>query len=118
MHGFVSFGVCFALLLMIWHAPDIYFRRYALDDKTSFMLNAVVLFVVAFYVYPLKFLFTTFVNGVTGYRETDAAGHVIQTMQRGDWRPLMEIYSAGFVALYVIFALVYRHGYRLRSDWS
>ncbi len=31
---------------------------------------------------------------------------------------LVEIYSAGFVALYVIFALVYWHSYRLRSDWS
>ena len=116
MHGFVSFGVCFALLLMIWHAQYIYFRRYALDDKTSFMLNAVLLFVVAFYVYPLKFLFTTFLNGITGYRETDAAGHVIQAMQRTDWRPLMEIYSAGFIALYVIFALLYWHAYRLRGE--
>ena len=31
MHGFVSFGVCFTLLLMIWHAQYIYFRRYALE---------------------------------------------------------------------------------------
>ena len=116
MHGFVSFGVCFALLLMIWHAQYIYFRRYALDDKTSFMLNALLLFVVSFYVYPLKFLFTTFVNGITGYQETDAAGHVLQAMQRADWRPLMEIYSAGFIALYVIFALLYWHAYRLRAE--
>ena len=116
MHGFVSFGVCFGMLLMIWHAQYIYFRRYALDDNTSFLLNAMLLFVVAFYVYPLKFLFTTLTNGITGYRETDAAGHVVQAMQRADWRPLMEIYSAGFIALYVIFALLYLHAYRLRSE--
>ena len=116
MHGCVSFGVCFALLLLIWHAQYIYFRRYALDDKTSFLLNALLLFVVAFYIYPLKFLFTTFVNGLTGYRETDAAGHVIQSMQRADWRPLMEIYSAGFIALHVIFALLYWHAYTLRTE--
>jgi hypothetical protein len=116
MHGFVSFGVCFALLLMIWHAQYIYFRRYALDDKTSFLLNAMLLFVVAFYVYPLKFLFTTLVNGITGYHEVSAAGDPIQAMQRADWRPLMEIYSAGFMALYVIFALLYWHAYRLRKE--
>ena len=116
MHGFVGFGVCFALLLMIWHAQYIYFRRYALDDKTSFLLNALLLFVVAFYVYPLKFLFTTFLNGITGYREMDASGHPIQAMQRADWRPLMEIYSAGFIALYVIFALLYWHAYSLREE--
>lgn len=116
MHGFVSFGVCFALLLMIWHAQYIYFRRYALDDKTSFLLNAALLFVVAFYVYPLKFLFTIFVNGMTGYHEVTAAGVPIRAMQRADWRPLMEIYSAGFIALYVIFALLYRHAYSLREE--
>ena len=65
----------------------------------SFLLNAMLLFVVAFYVYPLKFLFTTFTNAFTGYHELDAAGHVIPAMQGADW-PLMEIYSAGFIALY------------------
>jgi hypothetical protein len=116
MHGFVSFGICFVLLLMIWHAQYIYFRRYALDDKTSFLLNAALLFVVAFYVYPLKFLFTIFTNSITGYHELDAAGHAIVPMTGSDWRPLMEIYSAGFIALYVIFALLYRHAYRLRVE--
>src|SRR6185369_6001324 len=101
MHGFLSFGVCFVLLLMIWHAQYIYFRRYALDDMPSFLLNAALLFVVAFYVYPLKFLFTVFTNALTGYREIDATGKAIVALQVQDWRPLMEIYSAGFIALYV-----------------
>ncbi len=116
MHGFVSFGICFILLLMIWHAQYIYFRRYSLDDRASFILNAALLFVVAFYVYPLKFLTTILTNALTGYRELDAAGQVIQQMQRSDWRPLMEIYSAGFVGLYLIFALLYQHAYRLRAE--
>ena len=115
MHGFVSFGICFALLLMIWHAQYIYFRRYALDDLPTFLLNAALLFVVAFYVYPLKFLFTVFTNSLTGYHEVDAAGRAIQSMQNQDWRPLMEIYSVGFIGLYVIFALLYWHAYRLRE---
>ena len=116
MHGFVSFGVCFALLLLIWHAQYIYFRRYALDDMPSFVLNATLLFVVAFYVYPLKFLFSVFANAITGYHELDAGGKVVQAMTGRDWRPLMEIYSAGFIALYVIFALLYGHAYRLRHE--
>ena len=43
-------------------------------------------------------------------------GHAIQAMHRADWRPLMEIYSAGFIALYVIFALLYWHAYSLREE--
>ncbi len=115
MHGFVAFGLCFVLLLMIWHSQYIYFRRYALDDRVSFLLNAALLFVVAFYVYPLKFLCTLLVDGLTGYVQYDQQGHAIQAMRRQDWRPLMMIYSAGFVGLYIIFALLYRHAYQLRQ---
>ncbi len=115
MHGFVSFGICFLLLLMIWHAQYIYFRRYALDDRVSFLLNAALLFVVAFYVYPLKFLTTLLTNGITRYQEVDAAGNAIRAMRSTDWRPLMMIYSAGFMALYIIFALMYLHAYKLRD---
>ena len=32
--------------LFIWHAQYLYFRRYALDDRVSFLLNALLLFVV------------------------------------------------------------------------
>lgn len=116
MHGFVSFAICFTLLLMIWHAQYIWFRRYALNDKTAFVLNAMLLFMVAFYVYPLKFLFSVFANALTGYRELDASGQVIEAMQRQDWRPLMMIYSAGFIGIYAIFALLYRHAYRMRGE--
>jgi uncharacterized membrane protein len=115
MHGFVSFAICFLLLLLIWHAQYIYFRRYALDDRVSFLLNSALLFVVAFYVYPLKFLTTLLTNAITRYQEVDAAGNVITAMRYADWKPLMMIYSAGFVALYVIFALMYLHAYRLRD---
>jgi uncharacterized membrane protein len=115
MHGFVSFGICFLLLLMIWHAQYIYFRRYALDDRVSFVLNAALLFVVAFYVYPLKFLTTLMTNALTRYQEVDAAGNAIQAMRNSDWKPLMMIYSAGFIALYAIFALMYLHAYKLRD---
>ena len=116
MHGFVSFGICFAILLLIWHSQYIYFRRYALDDRVSFLLNAALLFVVAFYVYPLKFLFTVFVDAFTRYQEVDARGNAITMMQASDWRPLMMIYSLGFLGVYLIFTLLYMHAYRLRDE--
>jgi uncharacterized membrane protein len=116
MHGFVSFGVCFALLLLIWHTQYIYFRRYALDDMRTFLLNSALLFVVAFYIYPLKFLFTVFTNNIAGYQELDDAGKPIVAMQWQDWQPLMLIYSVGFVALYAIFALMYLHALSKRDE--
>ena len=114
MHGFVGFGLCFTLLLLIWHAQYIYFRRYALDDRASFILNAALLFVVAFYIYPLKFLFTTLVDGLTGFQQMQD-GVPVPRMTRDEWSQLMLIYGAGFIGLYVIFALLYLHAYRMRD---
>ena len=115
MHGFLSFGICFTLLILIWHSQYIYFRRYALDDRVSFMLNAALLFVVAFYVYPLRFLLTVLVDMWTGYQEMDREGKVVVMLTRAEWRPLMIIYNLGFIALYAIFALLYAHAYKLRD---
>lgn len=114
MRGFVGFGLCFLLLLFVWHAQYIYFRRYALDDRMSFVLNSALLFVVAFYIYPLKFLFTTLVNQFTGYQPLDN-GVPIPRMNRSEWTELMMIYGAGYVGIYVIFALLYLHAYRQRD---
>src|SRR5215212_10223631 len=87
MRGFFGFGICFVLLLFIWYGQYIYFRRYALDDRTSFVLNAALLFVVAFYIYPLKFLFTTLVNQLTGYQPLDA-GAPVARMTAEEWKSL------------------------------
>src|SRR5205807_10049927 len=84
-------------------------------DGVSFMLNAALLLVVTFYVYPLKFLFTILVNYWTGYQEVSGSGQVLQSMTSADWRSSMIIYNGGFVAVYVIFALLYGHAYRRRE---
>jgi uncharacterized membrane protein len=114
MRGFVAFGICFALLLLIWHAQYLYFRRYALDDRATFLLNAALLFVVAFYIYPLKFLFSALVDQVTGFHAVKD-GVPVPGMNLEEWSQLMMIYGAGYVGVYVIFALLYLHAYRLRD---
>jgi hypothetical protein len=66
MRGFVSFAICFTLLMRVWYEQYVYFRRYNLQDTGSVVLNAILLFVVLFYVYPLKFLFSYLMNVWTG----------------------------------------------------
>src|SRR3954468_17033604 len=48
MSGFLAFGISFALLVLIWHAQYTWFRRYALDDVMTVVLNMTLLFVVLF----------------------------------------------------------------------
>src|SRR3954447_6199908 len=66
MRGFFPFAISFALLMQVWHEQYRYFRRYNLQDAISTWLNCILLFVVLFYVYPLKFLWTLLVNVWTG----------------------------------------------------
>lgn len=66
MTGFVSLGICFAMLLMVWYTHFSFFVRYGLHDFTTVILNSVLLFVVVFYIYPLKFMLTLMVSGFLG----------------------------------------------------
>ena len=108
MRGFVPFTACFAQLIMIWRAHYKFSRRYGLEDPYTVFLNIVMLFLVLFYVYPLKFVFTMLFNQVTG----NAAGQM--TFHEGS--VLMRTYAAGFAAVFLLFALMYGRAYKLRHQ--
>src|SRR5271155_944063 len=58
MKGFVAFAICFAVLVHVWYCHYKFSRRYGLQTVYTIVLNSALIFVVLFYVYPLKFLFT------------------------------------------------------------
>jgi uncharacterized membrane protein len=110
MAGFVPFGASFALLTWIWYEHNVFFRRYGLQDPFTATLNAALLFVVLFYVYPLKFLFTaafSFFMPVLG---------INLRITPPELSRLFAIYGAGFVVLFLMFALLYRQAYRKRAS--
>src|SRR5579872_4223403 len=107
VRGFVPFAVCFAQLVMIWRAHYVFSRRYGLEDTYTMVLNLVLLFVVLFYVYPLKFVFTMLFLQVTGA----APAGSLDEMQAS---VVMRIYAAGFASVFILFSLMYAHAYRLR----
>src|SRR5437773_6395371 len=71
MRGFPAFAVSFALLFQIWWRHYRFFRNYELEDSYVIMLTAILLFVVLFYVYPLKFLWSLVFLQVTGHAARD-----------------------------------------------
>ena len=118
MQGFFAFAICFWLLLAVWFEHYKFFRRYGLDgDAFTARLSAVLLFIVLFYVYPLKFLFTWIVNQSldlnTLIRPSTAA--VVEQIEPGQLPLLMVIYGAGFVAVQLVFFLLYLRAYVLRG---
>jgi uncharacterized membrane protein len=101
MRGFLAFAICFSILVWVWHAHHTFFRRYAMTDEITITLNAALLFVVLFYTYPMKFLFSLVTRQIDG-------GH-------GDPSTLFIIYGAGFAGIFLLFVLLYAHAWRMRD---
>ena len=67
VQGFFAFAISGLLLYSVWFDHYRFFRRYGLKDNLTIHLSAVLLFVVLFYVYPLKFLFTVVTDRILGF---------------------------------------------------
>jgi len=109
MRGFFAFGICFTLLMLIWYQQHVFFRRYGMEDLVTIVLNSALIFIVLFFVYPLKFLFTIiFSENIYGPGKSPFS---ITTKQGPS---LMIIYGVGYVIIYFIFLLLYLHAHRNR----
>lgn len=114
MRGFFAFAITFALLFMVWRTQFLFFRRYGLEDDTTVYLNAVLLFTILFFIYPLKFLFTTFVDHVlakVGFPDTTP----MVPLSSYDGKLLGIAYGLGWAAVFTVFGLLYRHAYKQRE---
>lgn len=118
MNGLGAFAISFAMLFIVWFNHYRFFRRYGLQDNLTIWLNALLLFVVLFYVYPLKFLFTWLTNVFTGGRGmvAGADGTLIRMVEMTQTSKLMIIFGIGYVAVFLIFVLLYAHAYRKRFE--
>ncbi len=106
IRGFVPFAACFAQLVLIWRGHYRFSRRYGLEDPYTVFLNVVLLFLVLFFVYPLKFVFTMLFEEISGH-DVGMGFHEVSV--------LMRIYATGFASVFIIFALLYARAYSLRN---
>lgn len=114
--NFVPFAITFTLLAMVWVEHHRFFRRYALTDKSTFFGNLLLLFLVLFYAYPLKFLFTFLCVEICGpIGELTRDSMLIGVDQLGH-QAVMIVYSGGFGAINVTLAMLYRHALRRADD--
>src|SRR2546428_8812298 len=118
MRGFGAFAISFALLFIVWFNQYKFFRRYGLQDAVTVCLNGVLLFVVLFYVYPLKFLFSFLVNQLMGgHGEVRLAnGNAVSMVEPGQLSSLMVIFGVGYVAVFAVFVVLHLHALQKRSE--
>jgi uncharacterized membrane protein len=117
MRGFFAFAISGWLLYSVWFDHYIFFRRYGLQDNITMHLSAVLLFVVLFYVYPLKFLFTALMDELLGFSTQvgSSTGDVVETIRAGQWPLLVALFGVGFVVVQLVFFLFYWRAYALRD---
>ncbi|MDB4948372.1 MAG: hypothetical protein JWM27_1021 [Gemmatimonadetes bacterium] len=118
MRGFVAFAASFALLFLVWHHQYRFFRRFGLEDNVTVTLNAMLLFVVVFFVYPLKFVFTLCVNELMGRRDVvlPDGRHVPVFTSMNEPRQMMVVFGLGYVAVFFLFAMMHLRAHRLADE--
>ncbi len=108
--GFIAFGLAFSVLILIWSVHNGFFKRFTLQDTYTVVLNSVLLFVVLFYVYPLKFVSMGIASYFLGI---DSAQDHYTLAGYDELASLFVIYGVAFAAVFLCFALMYLHAYRL-----
>lgn len=94
LFDFIGFAISFFALVMIWRIHYCYFRRIVHIDHTIILLNMLLLFVILFYVYPLKFMS----NMTIGKSKINGPD---------DLAELFVIYGVGSFLVFLIFSILY-----------
>lgn len=110
LSGFIGFGLSFLLLIALWYRHREFFRRYGLDDDATLAWNAALLFLVLFFIYPLKFLVSLMMHDVFGIGP-EQNPRINQT----EGTTLMFVYSGGYLAVYTVFFMMNLHAWRKRA---
>jgi uncharacterized membrane protein len=106
------FAVCFAFFLWTWSMHFRFHRRFGLEDRGTLVLDALLLFLVLLYVYPLRAMASFLYDALVLGRGGDAAF----LHDRHEAQVLMLVYSGGFVLLSSVFASMYARAWSKRIE--
>ena len=103
-------GAAFFLMLGIWNAHFTFFRRYGLADATICRINALLLLLILFLAYPLRFVFDSLFAFVAGKVFGDwSAMQAMELMSYQRAGQLMALFCLGFVLVYILIHWMYAH---------
>lgn len=91
--GFISFGISFFALIMIWKVHYNFFRRTDYVDNWIITFNMFLLFIVLYFVYPLKFL-----------AQLPFGEHRLEI---SEFFTVFQLYSLGFCLIFVCISAMY-----------
>lgn len=98
----------FAVLIGIWHSHFTFFRRYGVADKKIIFYNAILLFVVLYLAYPLRFAFDSFfafVVGLTG----DLSRIELMRLNFSRSGNILGFFGLGYMVVHILYVLMHQH---------
>lgn len=110
LKGFGAFAITFGALALIWSIHRAFFRRFAMADGVTISLNCGLLFVVLFYVFPLKFLTDSWFSQLIADQPEQAIAISPEQL-----RQVFMLYSLGFSLVFLFVSLMYANAWRLRQ---
>jgi hypothetical protein len=113
MRGFLPFALMFAMICWIWYEHQQFFRNYGLQGPWVITVNCLLLFVVLFSVYPLKYLTISLIGPMVGMVDPMTKEPLHLGMDNGD--TVMLLYSTGVVLIFGAFVLLYREAWKQRA---
>ncbi|GLQ19536.1 TMEM175 family protein [Algimonas porphyrae] len=103
----------FAVLLSVWSAHYTFFRRYGLTDKRVIFYNAVLIFLVLYMAYPLRFAFDSFFAFVIGVSTGDVSRNLeIGVSSFEISGRIIAIFGVIYGMLFSVISLMYVHALR------
>ena len=114
LSGFAAVGFGFGMVLLVWNSHYVFFRRYGLEDSRTVWLNAVLLFLILLFVYPLRFVAEFTADLALG--RFDSMRDVAAVLALDEIPQLQLVYSGGFAAVFAVFTLLYRHASRKADE--
>lgn len=109
LFSIVPVAAGFAILFMIWNAHFIFFRRYGLADTKIVFLNSVLLLLVLFIAYPLRFIFESLFGYIIGSLTSDWQRLIESNMLIENAANSMAIFAGGFAMIITLISLMYSH---------
>ncbi|MEM6747660.1 MAG: TMEM175 family protein [Pseudomonadota bacterium] len=110
--GIVPVTAGFVAWVSVWQAHFTFFRRYALADRTVVLLNAVLLLLVLFVAYPLRFVFDSLFAWVVRAFTGDVALFAelgLANVEPGRSGIIMGYFATGYALIATILAILYIH---------
>lgn len=107
-----AFALAVIQLVWVWNAHNMWSRRYGLDTPSTVRLSTALLIVVLVFIYPVRIITQGFFAWLTD-------GYLVQEFELQSYDELSGLFiflSLGFIALCLVFALMYRHAQSLAAE--